>query len=372
MADVPVIISKSIRLREGAAPSNPVNIGTPQEPLNPDGSVTGPDLNKVSYNIADNKTATEKNQARVNIGSTSSTPQIIATAGAIDDLAITSNHLVFSGASVVLSGIVAGLDGEEVTILNVNATALSVLNQSTLSSVANRIIGSVSIPQFSTLRIKYRTTTNRWTLENVGLNDSRYLRKDIADSRVETLTQTGSIIHNITGTNRYELRRGTGGGSSNEVWSFYEDALSTTVPRINITNFGAIINNSTNPCVFATSIRQSVRSQDFDRLVRRDELYLNYQQNVTNAGIINNLILASSTKLLRVSSADEITGLQTDITTAGRLIRIYNITGTGLIIRDNSGSSVAGNRFAIGADFTIPNGQVKSFIYIDSRWREII
>ena len=37
MADVPVIISKSIRLREGAAPSNPVNIGTPQEPLNPDG-----------------------------------------------------------------------------------------------------------------------------------------------------------------------------------------------------------------------------------------------------------------------------------------------------------------------------------------------
>ena len=37
MADVPVIISKSIRLREGVAPSNPINIGTPQEPLNPDG-----------------------------------------------------------------------------------------------------------------------------------------------------------------------------------------------------------------------------------------------------------------------------------------------------------------------------------------------
>jgi hypothetical protein len=175
MADVPVIISKSIRLREGAAPSNPVNIGTPQEPLNPDGSVTGPDLNKVSYNIADSKTATEKNQARVNIGSTSSTPQIITSSGNINDLAKTSNFIVFTDNAVKnLTGIVAGTDGEELIIYNDSTGNLLVFNENSNSSVNNQIKTTpFTLTSNQYALFKYKTGINKWVFADLNL----YLKK---------------------------------------------------------------------------------------------------------------------------------------------------------------------------------------------------
>jgi hypothetical protein len=152
------------------------------------------DIGAVQY-TSQTLTTSQKNQARVNIGSTSATPQVIATSGAINDLVVTSNSLVFTGASVVLSGIVAGLDGEEITILNTNATVLSILNQSLLSSTDNRIIGAVLIPQWSIVRLKYRTTTNKWIIDNVGINDGRYLRKDVNDTKEGRLLITSSGIN---------------------------------------------------------------------------------------------------------------------------------------------------------------------------------
>ena len=41
MADVPVIISKTVRFREGASPSNPVNTGDPLNPVNQPGTGGG-------------------------------------------------------------------------------------------------------------------------------------------------------------------------------------------------------------------------------------------------------------------------------------------------------------------------------------------
>jgi hypothetical protein len=41
MADVPIIISKTVRFRDGAAPSNPINVGEPQVPVNQPGSGSG-------------------------------------------------------------------------------------------------------------------------------------------------------------------------------------------------------------------------------------------------------------------------------------------------------------------------------------------
>jgi hypothetical protein len=38
MADVPIIISKTVRFREGASPSNPVNVGEAQIPVNQPGT----------------------------------------------------------------------------------------------------------------------------------------------------------------------------------------------------------------------------------------------------------------------------------------------------------------------------------------------
>jgi hypothetical protein len=41
MADVPVIISKTVRFRDGASPSNPVNTGDPLDPVNQPGTGGG-------------------------------------------------------------------------------------------------------------------------------------------------------------------------------------------------------------------------------------------------------------------------------------------------------------------------------------------
>jgi hypothetical protein len=160
------------------------------------------DSNKVSYNVADIKNTTEKNQARVNIGSTSSTAQIVSSGGVINDLAVTSNHLVVTGANTQITGIVAGLDGEEITIFNNSGTNCSLIGNSPLSTSTNRFGDTVTLPNFRIVRIKYRTgTDNRWWPEFVGLSDNRYLRKDITDTKtgdIALTTDTGTKIGTAT------------------------------------------------------------------------------------------------------------------------------------------------------------------------------
>jgi hypothetical protein len=158
--------------------------------------LSGADPNKVSYNAADLKNATEKNQARVNIGSTSATPQTIATAGVINNLAVTSNNLVFTGASVLLTGIVAGQNGEEITISNNSGSNLSLVGQSPLSSVNNRFLETLLIPNQRSVRIKYQAVENRWVVEFIGIiNVPVSTMETITSSDIATvLTQTQNTV----------------------------------------------------------------------------------------------------------------------------------------------------------------------------------
>ena len=111
------------------------------------------------------------------------------------------------------------------------------------------------------------------------------------------------------------------------------------------------------------------RSGDFNESVRRDELYLNYSETVATAGIINNLAINASTKLLILTGADDLTGVVAVDNT--RLLRI-EARGASRIIRHESASSTAANRFSIGSDLTINAGEVYQFIYTDSRWRRVL
>lgn len=383
MADISISKFTTQIPRVGATPATPGFAESEgQDPVAPSGTsiVVVSDTNKVSYNVADSKNATEKNQARVNIGSTSATPQVIATAGAINDLATTSNHLVFTGASVVLSGIVAGLDGEEFTILNASGTNLELLSQSALSVSGNRFASGVIVPNLSIVRIKYRTTTARWVLENVGINDGRYVRKDVAD------TKTGDL----TFANNSSLLWNTGAGIGNNIFRFnsFQDAAfqlqqnGTTYLR---SSFASILVNRT-ISIYSGDIASATpggtlnaslnpngrffhqRSGASNESVRRDELYLNYSETVSTAGTINNLAINADCKLLILTGADDLTGVVPVDNT--RLLRIEARSGN-RIIRHESASSTAANRFSIGADLTINAGEVYQFIYTDSRWRFI-
>jgi hypothetical protein len=330
--------------------------------------------------------------------------------------------LVFTGASVVLSGIVAGLDGEEIAILNASGTNLTLLSQDALSSANNRFASGVVVPNLSILRIKYRTTTNRWFFENVGVNDGRYLRKDVADTKLDnTLFIPGTGNSNFfrirakdgvstayeyvgvgggLGAHRWDGRRDDTpyifnvngvtelttyrevppwGGVNRSTWSFQARINVEGNSYIHARAQAGFVNNT---IIYAVNSVGTVVAQHFydgtifharssqsDRSIRRDELYLNYSQTVATAGTINDLAINADCKLLILTGATDLTGvIPVDNT---RLLRI-EARGGARIIRDQSASSTDVNRFALGADLTINDGEVYQFIYTNSRWRRVL
>jgi hypothetical protein len=295
--------------------------------------------------------------------------QTVSTDANINNLARTNNLIIFTGGTVTrnLTGIVAGLDGEKVTLWNKRAFNILIQNN-TVSAAANQFLivqDFILLPE-QRMGFVYNATLQKWVYDFDFVN--RYLRKDVADSRTGTLTQNGTIIHNISGTTRYELRR-SGTGAYDLCFAFYDDQISTTIPRIEIANTGAITNTSTSQSIFATSIQQSVKSQASNRLTRQDELHRNVDQTIATAGTLNNVAINDSTKLVLFSNATAITGI---VGAAGRLLRIYAF-GVNIIIRHENASSTAANRFSLpgAVDLTINNNECYTFIYALSRWRRV-
>ena len=458
MADVPVTIFRGRKTRAGTSPSIPSGVeGEPLPPVNPPGSNPiggskihndleeiqggiegeryhltlaeknsigggGNDSNAVHYNVADGKNASERQQARNNIGSTSATPQLIVTDGAINDLVFTSNHLVFTGANVVLSGIVAGLNGEEITILNASGTNLTLLLQSVLSIVENRFNASVVVPNLSILRIKYRTTTNRWFLENVGVNDGRYLRKDIEDTKTGNITfipntatsgffrilskdgvndayrYSGTIsgrgrhswdgrlddspyVFKIEGVNSLSTFRASQGdvglgGGNRPVWNFenrvqfsgqghilFKDAQGTAY--ILVYNSLGVESYRLKPNGAVFHIRSTISTES----IRRDEQRLFYLSTITTAGSINDQALTAGLFNYRFTEATSITGFA--LGEIGLSIIIQNNTGAALTLDHESASSIAANRIKIigATNLVIPiDGKVTLIYCTGNRW----
>lgn len=384
--------------------------------------IGGEDENAVHYNVSDGKNAIERQQARDNIGSTSATPQLILTAGAINDLVVNSNHLVFTGADVVLSGIVAGLNGEEITILNVSGTNLTLLLQSVLSEVSNRFNASVVVPNLSVLRIKYRTTTNRWFLENVGVNDGRYLRKDIEDTKTGNVTfipaPTISGFFRILskdGVNNSYLYGGTNAGRGSHVWDgrlddspylFRIDGVSSLstfravqgdvglgggnrpvwnfLNRVQFSGVGHILFSGSVASAYillydlggieSYRLKQNgavfhIRSTIATESIRRDEQRLFYLSTITTAGAINDQALTAGIFNYRFTAATSITGFT--LGEIGMSIIIQNNTGATLTLDHESASSIPENRIKIigASNLVIPIDGKATLIYCtENRW----
>lgn len=353
------------------------------------------DENAVHYNAPDEKSGTQKAQARANIGSTSSAPQIIATAGAINNLSRTSNHLVFTGASVVLSGITGGLDGEEITILNASGTTLSILSESSLSNAENRFGSALTLPNLSVLRIKYRSITNRWILENVNINDARYVRKDVADTKTGDLTINGGSLVLASGTNGFLTWIPAGGLSGNgggairfgeagvEALRFGRDNVSGAgfgtpqfsrpcyfYERVDFRNGGLF---GTNTAQISTSTGRvwHARSGADNESIRRDEQLLLYPVTVTTAGTINDLPETAGSFNYYLTAATQVNGAAGGENGKVRVIQNNNTVDC-ILAHENAGS-IAANRINLigGADLTIPEGGIIELIYhgTTSRWR---
>lgn len=382
----------------------------------------GADTNAVHYNAADGKSATERQQARQNIGATSAPGQIVSTAGAINDLTATSNNIVLTGASPVLSGIVAGLDGEEITILNISGTSASILSQSVLSSANNRFAGALIIPNGSILRIKYRTTTNRWLLENLGINDGRYVRKDVNDIKINQLIldwqagnmtathfeiknslRTAYIVNPLGGGihtwdcwgnsgTGYNFRIGgvnalvsggwTEAGGGTFGWTFERGVRIQGNSAISV-NGGYNISsakgrllfigyNSTPTrvyTVYASGRVEHARSGAENEAIRRDEQRLHYLVSVATAGAVNDQALTDGIFNYRFTAATSITGFANG--EIGRRITVQNDNTVNLDVTHQDVASIAANRVnqITAAALSIPPKGKADFEYCTgSRW----
>lgn len=122
----------------------------------------GADTNAVHYNAADSKTASQKQQARDNIGDTAGLGQTVSTSGTINNLSRTSNYIKFTGSIVTLTGIDAGVDGEEIALVNFTGSNLFIPGESASSSANNRFKSPLSLAFGQIAIYKYNTNDNRW------------------------------------------------------------------------------------------------------------------------------------------------------------------------------------------------------------------
>jgi len=307
----------------------------------------GRDVNAVHYDAADSKSGTEKQQARINIGSTSATPQIIATSGAINDLVITSNNLVFTGSTVVLSGIVAGLYGEEITILNLTGGNITIVHASI--SLANNqfFMGSTLIlGSNDVILLKYRSgAPGYWYLSSTNT----FIRKNQGLAFVEVINSKFGINKGFVGGAGSLLIAPTTGSSRN----------------IDIYNLSGVLTGwwDSGGSIFHTRSSSSAQS------LRRDEQRLHYLNSITTIGSINDQALTDGIFNYRFTACTNLTGISNG--EIGKRITIQNDSDSNLVMEHQDVLSLANNRLNLigGASITIPTkGKMDIEYCTGNRW----
>jgi hypothetical protein len=97
----------------------------------------------------------------------------VSTSGTINNQAITTSKLKFTGAGVTLTGLVSDATNKEVLIFNSTGSAMTIANESASSTAANRIIApnseNYSLPNNQGAYFWYDTSSSRWRITTIGL-----------------------------------------------------------------------------------------------------------------------------------------------------------------------------------------------------------
>jgi hypothetical protein len=272
------------------------------------------------------------------------------------------------------------------TINNLGTAATNVIVTDALGVLHSRTISEMPYVRYD-INTQGLDATQR---QNARTN-IQALSRDTNDSRTGTLTNTGQVniagklitTDEAAGTSFQITKLGVSG--SNFFLRFLNDSgvafsIATrgdtritrnlvVVPAVS----SAVTIRDTGDTTDAVILRSNgtilqSRSSAVSDSTRRDELPFNYPQTVGTSGIIDNLAINEDTKLLEFTNADELTGVVPSTANTGRLLRLF-ARGTTLIVRNESTGSSGANRFAIGTDLTINDGEIYSFIYTNGKWR---
>ena len=154
------------------------------------------------------------------------------TAGSANDVAISTASLYIldtSGAAQTITGIVAGRDGQQLTLVNGDASAaVTLTNEDAASSANNRITtgtgASITIPAGSSASLVYDATNNRWRVVG-GVAGGTGTCPTCANQQLSNLSGTVAVnlALNPAGDNTLDL-----GSSANSWRSLYADTSVLT------------------------------------------------------------------------------------------------------------------------------------------------
>lgn len=320
--------------------------------------------NFVAWDVAQSLSSSEKRQARENIGLDSGDVQVVSATGNVVIPRGSALVAVTAATNIVgISNSPAPLDGEIVTILNRKGSAFGVLSNNFNSILDLRLNPAIttltnnSFPNNYAISFRFDASINKWVSKEYHLY-------------VPAIG--GQVLNDFTWIGRHTFRPPDGFSAVNFQFQNGAGAIQFAIHSTSLLAYQALrVSTAFNDdnIVLNTNgtIRQN-RSGNLAHSVRRDELHLNYNQIISTTGTLNDLAINADTKLLLLAGATELTGVVPVDTTLGRKLIIY-ASGADRLIRHESLSSSAANRFSIGADMTIPNGTFQEFIYIQSRWR---
>tara|TARA_R110002020_G_scaffold475112_1_gene708653 strand:+ start:38804 stop:41083 length:2280 start_codon:yes stop_codon:yes gene_type:complete len=337
----------------------------------------GADANAVHYNAADGKTASEKAQARDNIGSESGAPTTtVIVSNNNNNMPRDTNYLVYeiSGASRPISGWVAGEDGEVIAVRRASTGGIiQFLHENISSTDINRIFIPSGLSIFtvagSFYYFRYSAEINRW----VFLGD--FLDSYSAQTVSGFKTFTNSILSNrvIVGSSiagNYNVVSVEGAYSAitgRAALRIRENTANVNRRLIEIGNSTAVY-----LAVLSNGTIIQPRSLSSDQSIRRDEQRLYYPVTITTAGVINNMPITAGIFNYRITAATSITGIEAlDV---GTTIDIDNATGSTLTISHENAGSIAANRNNLigAADLVIPIDGKVSLKYCSGSRYELV
>jgi hypothetical protein len=258
----------------------------------------------------------------------------LSTTGAINNVATTNRSFFrYTGAGVAtVSGFADGSSGKMLTIYNAAAATTSILTLSSedaLSTAANRIItfngSSLRLGRQMGVTLMYDATASRWRVISVSGD-----------------VQAGGQNHGTA------LRIGT---------------LDSQAVQICSANNNVITTSSSDLTIGVTST---------SRVTMQGDLVLAGVATFSTTGTSNN-VATVATHVFQYTGAGvaTVTGFASGAT--GRLLYVYNSSGSDLTIANNNAGSTAANRIITptGADYVVANNRGVTLVYLSSLWRII-
>lgn len=266
-----------------------------------------------------------------------------------------------SDASRNITGLQGGSDGRILTIHNVGAQNIVLVNQSGGSSAANRFAftGDVTLGGDQSVTLQYDSTSSRWrlisgisgvghTIQNEGTNLAARPNLNFIGAGIDCVDNAASSRTDCT------VPSPTGDVT---------DVLGTT-NEIEVTNSGGPQPTVAFPSTISIP-NKTLQVGRFELIGDISPAQLTADVNDYNPSGLS----TASTLRLSSDASRNITGLAGG--SDGRILTLHNIGSQNIVLVDESASSAASNRFALSGNMSIGGDQSVTLQYdsTSGRWR---